>query len=50
MGCSSSTVAAERDLKLQINSKLDRAIANDANIEGYKIKLLMLGTGESGKR
>jgi hypothetical protein len=50
MGCGSSILVAERQAKFRINDKLDEAIANDAKIEGYKIKLLILGTGESGKR
>ena len=49
MGCASSSGGAESSEKRKKAKDIDAAMANQAKQEAEKIKLLLLGAGESGK-
>ena len=49
MGLCGSSLTPEERSKIQQSRELEHQIANQAKIENEKIKLLLLGAGESGK-
>jgi phage/plasmid-associated DNA primase len=49
MGCGQSSGGPEDSEKRKKAKEIDQAISNQARQEAEKIKLLLLGAGESGK-
>jgi len=49
MGCCSSKLSDEQKTALQDSNKLDKVLTSQTSVENRVIKLLLLGTGSSGK-
>ena len=49
MGCGSSSLSAEQKAQQKKNKEINAEMAKHAKMEASKVKLLLLGAGESGK-